>query len=183
MNYKSILITGGTGSFGKAFISLLLKKYKKIKKIVIFSRDELKQYDLSKKYPLSKFPCMRYFIGDVRDKSRLDMALRDIDVVVHAAALKQVDTAEYNPIETIKTNIVGSQNIVEAAKFCVSKNIELISFSGMKKKNKLNTINNKGLYFWVNSMIYNQIEMAHLYLILAMIDKAKFIKLKNRSLR
>lgn len=127
MNYKSILITGGTGSFGKAFISLLLKKYKKIKKIVIFSRDELKQYDLSKKYPLSKFTCMRYFIGDVRDKSRLDMALRDIDVVVHAAALKQVDTAEYNPIETIKTNIVGSQNIVEACLDSKVKNVIALS--------------------------------------------------------
>ena len=127
MNNKSILITGGTGSFGKAFISLLLKKYKKIKKIVVFSRDELKQYDLSKNYPLSKFSCMRYFIGDVRDKSRLDMALRDIDIVVHAAALKQVDTAEYNPIETIKTNIVGSQNIVEACLDSGVKNVIALS--------------------------------------------------------
>ena len=115
MNGKSILITGGTGSFGKAFVTYLLSKYKKIKRIAIFSRDELKQYDMAKLYPTSKYQCMRYFIGDVRDKTRMQMALREIDIVVHAAALKQVDTAEYNPIECVKTNIIGSQNVIEAA--------------------------------------------------------------------
>ena len=136
MNQKSILITGGTGSFGKAFINRLLTKYKKIKKIVVFSRDELKQYDLAKIYPIEKFPCMRYFIGDVRDKNRLEMALRDIDLVVHAAALKQVDTAEYNPIETIKTNITGSQNIVEA---CLESNVKnVIALSTDKAVSPMN---------------------------------------------
>lgn len=115
MNGKTILITGGTGSFGQAFVGHLLSKYKKIKKIVIFSRDELKQFNMEKLYPIHKYPCMRYFIGDVRDKSRLQMAFREVDIVVHAAALKQVGIGEYNPTESVKTNINGSQNIIEAA--------------------------------------------------------------------
>jgi len=111
---KSILITGGTGSFGTAFIKHLLNKYKEINKIVIFSRDELKQFDQNQ--ALKKFnKKLRFFIGDVRDKSRLVEAFRNIDYVIHAAALKQVESSEYNPIETIKTNVIGAQNIIEAA--------------------------------------------------------------------
>lgn len=114
-NKKSILITGGTGSFGKAWTKFILSKYKSIKRLVIFSRDELKQYEMEKEFNLKKYPCIRYFIGDVRDSERLTNALRDIDYVIHAAALKQVPTAEYNPIETIKTNIIGAQNLIEAS--------------------------------------------------------------------
>ncbi len=114
-NKKSILITGGTGSFGKEWVRHILKKYKSIRRLVIFSRDELKQYEMEKEFNLKKYPCIRYFIGDVRDSERLTTALRDIDYVIHAAALKQVPTAEYNPIETIKTNIIGAQNLIEAS--------------------------------------------------------------------
>jgi len=115
LNNKSILITGGTGSFGTAFLEHCLSSYKNIKRIVVFSRDELKQYNLSKRFSKEKFPCLRYFIGDVRDQQRLNRALEGIDYVVHAAALKQVPIAEYNPFEVIKTNIVGSQNLIEAS--------------------------------------------------------------------
>ncbi len=114
-NNKSILITGGTGSFGKAWVAHLLKNYKQIKRLVIFSRDELKQYEMEKVFSYKKYPCLRYFIGDVRDSERLIAAFMNIDFVIHAAALKQVPTAEYNPIETIKTNIIGAQNIIEAS--------------------------------------------------------------------
>jgi len=107
---KTILITGGTGSFGTAFINELVKKYPEIKKIVIFSRDELKQFEMSKKL---KQENIRFFLGDVRDKDRLKLALSDVDILIHAAALKQVPAAEYNPIEFIKTNILGAQNIIE----------------------------------------------------------------------
>lgn len=121
---KNILITGGTGSFGQAFVKFLLSKYKeKIKRIVVFSRDEFKQFHMSLKFPKSKFPQMRYFLGDIRDQSRLERALENIDCVVHAAALKQISTAEYNPIEFIKTNIIGAQNVVEAS---INKNIKKI---------------------------------------------------------
>ncbi len=112
---SKILITGGTGSFGKAFLANLLKKYPQIPRIVIYSRDELKQWDLRQSYPKENYPQLRFFIGDVRDKDRLTTAMADIDVVVHAAALKQVTTAEYNPIEFIKTNILGAENIVSAS--------------------------------------------------------------------
>jgi UDP-N-acetylglucosamine 4,6-dehydratase (inverting) len=115
LNNKSILITGGTGSFGKAFISHILKKYKKVKRIVIFSRDELKQFDLQKKYNPKKYKNLRFFIGDIRDKERLNTALNGVDYIIHAAALKQVPTAEYNPIEVIKTNVIGAQNIIECS--------------------------------------------------------------------
>ncbi len=115
LNNKSILITGGTGSFGQKFLEVILKKYKKIKKIVIFSRDELKQFHMSNKYPKEKFPNLRFFLGDVRDKSRLVRALKGIDIVVHAAALKQVPAAEYNPNEFIKTNVIGAHNIIETS--------------------------------------------------------------------
>ena len=113
LNYKSILVTGGTGSFGRAFVKYILRKYPKINRLVIFSRDELKQHNL--KQELGPRKNLRYFIGDVRDKDRLDLAFQDIDYVIHAAALKQVPTAEYNPTEFIKTNIIGAQNIIEAS--------------------------------------------------------------------
>ena len=113
---KSILITGGTGSFGSKFLSYLLKlKSNKPKKVIVFSRDELKQFELMKTFPEKNYPSVRYFLGDIRDKQRLKMAFEDVDYVIHAAALKQVPTAEYNPIEFVKTNVIGSQNIIESA--------------------------------------------------------------------
>ena len=111
---KSILVTGGTGSFGRAFSNHIMKKYKNIKKLIIFSRDELKQHEMAKTFSKKDLQKLRFFIGDVRDKERLKMALEDVDILIHAAALKQVPTAEYNPHEYIKTNILGAQNIVEA---------------------------------------------------------------------
>jgi len=112
---KSILLTGGTGSFGTAFVKYLTSKYKNIKRLIIFSRDELKQYEMQKNFSDKKYKFLRYFIGDVRDYDRLLLAMRDVDIIVHAAALKQVTTAEYNPFEVIKTNIIGTQNIIQAA--------------------------------------------------------------------
>lgn len=112
---KSILITGGTGSFGQYFVSYLLKNYKKFKRIVIFSRDELKQFDMQKKYPKKKYPQLRFFLGDVRDITRLNKAVKNVDCIIHAAALKQVEASEYNAFEFIKTNIIGAQNIVDVA--------------------------------------------------------------------
>lgn len=123
LNNKSILITGGTGSFAKAFLEKILNKYKNIKRIVIYSRDELKQFDLANRYKAKKFSNLRFFIGDVRDKSRLSMALNDIDIVVHAAALKQVPAAEYNPFEAIKTNVIGCQNLIEA---CIENKVNRV---------------------------------------------------------
>ena len=111
---KVILITGGTGSFGKKCTEIILKRYKP-KKLIVFSRDELKQYEMSKVFPFSKFECMRYFIGDVRDKERLYRAFDGVDYVIHAAALKQVPAAEYNPFEAVKTNILGAQNVINVA--------------------------------------------------------------------
>ncbi|NTW89218.1 MAG: UDP-N-acetylglucosamine 4,6-dehydratase (inverting) [Desulfobulbaceae bacterium] len=110
----SILVTGGTGSFGKKFISTVLKAYPEITRLVVFSRDELKQSEMAQEFPCDKYPQIRYFIGDIRDKERISRALKDIDIVVHAAALKQVPAAEYNPFECIKTNIIGAQNLLEA---------------------------------------------------------------------
>jgi len=115
LNNKAILITGGTGSFGKAFVKRVLKIYPKIKRLVVFSRDELKQHEMSNEFSEKKYPCIRYFIGDIRDRERLVRAFQDIDIVIHAAALKQVPAAEYNPMEFIKTNVVGAQNIIEAS--------------------------------------------------------------------
>ena len=108
-------ITGGTGSFGKKFVETILKRYPEVKRIVIYSRDELKQFELKQKYPESKYPQLRFFIGDVRDGERLKRACEGVDVIIHAAAIKQVDTAEYNPEECIKTNIHGAQNVINAA--------------------------------------------------------------------
>lgn len=115
LNERSILITGGTGSFGKKFTEVILNRYPNVKRLVIFSRDELKQYEMAQLYPLKKFPQVRFFIGDVRDGARLKRACESIDVIIHAAALKQVPTAEYNPDEFIKTNIGGAQNVIDAA--------------------------------------------------------------------
>lgn len=114
-NEKSILITGGTGSFGKRFTEIILTKHPDLKRLVIFSRDELKQYEMAQVYPTDKFPQIRFFIGDVRDGARLKRACEGIDLIIHAAALKQVPTAEYNPDEFIKTNIGGAQNVIDAA--------------------------------------------------------------------
>lgn len=113
-NDKSILITGGTGSFGKAFVKTVLERYPTIKRLVVFSRDELKQFEMAQQFSHSKHSCLRYFLGDVRDESRLRRALEGIDIVVHSAALKQVPAAEYNPFECIKTNVLGAQNLIEA---------------------------------------------------------------------
>lgn len=109
----SILITGGTGSFGKAFVKTILERHPSVRRLVIFSRDELKQFEMAQTFPESAYPNIRFFLGDVRDQSRLQMALEDIDIVIHAAALKQVPAAEYNPFEFIKTNVLGAQNLVE----------------------------------------------------------------------
>jgi UDP-N-acetylglucosamine 4,6-dehydratase len=114
LNGKSILVTGGTGSFGKAFIRRILKDWKP-KRLIVFSRDELKQWEMQQELSTEKYPAMRYFIGDVRDAQRLEMATRDVDYIIHAAALKQVPAAEYNPFECIHTNVIGAENVVQAA--------------------------------------------------------------------
>jgi UDP-N-acetylglucosamine 4,6-dehydratase len=138
LNEKSVLITGGTGSFGQRYASTLLKNYK-LKRLVIFSRDELKQYDMQVKFEQHKdhdSNIMRFFIGDVRDKERLNEAMRDIDVVIHAAALKQVPAAEYNPMECIKTNIHGAENVIQAA---LANNVDkVIALSTDKAANPIN---------------------------------------------
>jgi UDP-N-acetylglucosamine 4,6-dehydratase (inverting) len=111
---SSVLVTGGTGSFGHAFVGTVLSRFPKIRRLVVFSRDELKQYDMSLRWSESQYPGLRYFLGDVRDRDRLTRAMEGIDVVVHAAALKQVVAAEYNPFEFIQTNIVGANNVINA---------------------------------------------------------------------
>ena len=127
LNNKTVLITGGTGSFGKKFVEVILRDYPQVKKIIIYSRDELKQYELRQKYPQSEFPQLRFFIGDVRDLERLTRACEGVDVIIHAAAIKQVDTAEYNPEECIKTNINGAQNVIKAALACRVRDIVALS--------------------------------------------------------
>ena len=135
LNNKTVLITGGTGSFGKMFTKFVLEKYQP-KKLVILSRDELKQYEMGELYPKEQFPNIRFFIGDVRDKQRLYRAFDGVDIVVHAAALKQVPAAEYNPMEAIKTNINGAANIIDAAIDCnVNK---VIALSTDKAVNPIN---------------------------------------------
>ncbi|MEG1914763.1 MAG: polysaccharide biosynthesis protein, partial [Acidaminococcaceae bacterium] len=131
-NDKTILITGGTGSFGKTFIKILLEQYTP-KKVIVFSRDELKQFEMGQVF---NHPCMRYFIGDVRDAYRLEQAMYNVDYVVHAAALKQVPAAEYNPMECIKTNINGAQNVINAAIKCGVKKV--IALSTDKAANPIN---------------------------------------------
>jgi len=123
LNDKSILITGGTGSFGKKFTEILLKQYPDIKRLVIYSRDELKQFDMAQNYPEDKFPQVRFFIGDVRDRNRFIRACEGIDVIIHTAALKQVPAAEYNPDEFIKTNINGAQNVIDGA---LATNVKIV---------------------------------------------------------
>ena len=127
LNNKTVLITGGTGSFGKEFLKYILKNYKNLKKIIIFSRDELKQFELSIQIEKKYLHKVRFFIGDVRDKNRLLTAFDGVDIVIHAAALKQVTTAEYNPFEFVYTNIIGAQNIVEASIACNVKNVIALS--------------------------------------------------------
>ena len=126
-NNKSILITGGTGSFGKQFIATILDRFPKVKKVIIFSRDELKQSELKQKYPDRDFPQLRFFIGDVRDRNRVTQACEGVDVIIHAAAIKQVDTAEYNPTECIRTNVDGAENLIHAALECGVKNVVALS--------------------------------------------------------
>jgi len=119
--FKSILVTGGTGSFGQAFVSTLLERHSDVERIVVYSRDELKQYEMAQR--LGDQPSLRFFIGDIRDEPRLKRALEGIEVVVHAAALKQVPAAEYNPFECIKTNVLGAQNLVEA---CLDSDVRAV---------------------------------------------------------
>ncbi|PLY08294.1 MAG: UDP-N-acetylglucosamine 4,6-dehydratase (inverting) [Desulfuromonas sp.] len=123
LNGKSILVTGGTGSFGKKFIETILTSYPEIERVVVFSRDELKQFEMAQEFPASKYPQIRYFIGDVRDADRLLRAFEGVDIVIHAAALKQVPAAEYNPFECIKTNIMGAQNVIDA---CLSSKVKQV---------------------------------------------------------
>lgn len=120
---KAILITGGTGSFGKAFVGTALTRFPRIARLVVYSRDELKQFEMSQVYSDRVYPGLRYFIGDIRDEARLRRALEGVDVVVHAAALKQVPAAEYNPFECIKTNVLGAQNLIEA---CLDVGVERV---------------------------------------------------------
>lgn len=123
LNGKSLLITGGTGSFGKKFVETVLKLFPDIKRLVIYSRDELKQFEMAQLYSSYDFKSIRYFIGDVRDKERLSRAMEGIDIVIHAAALKQVPACEYNPFEAIKTNIIGAQNVIEA---CIDSGVKKV---------------------------------------------------------
>ena len=118
-----LLITGGTGSFGKAFISRVLNQFPDIQRVVVYSRDELKQWELQQLFPESKYPQLRFFLGDVRDQERLRRALERIDTVVHAAALKQVPAAEYNPMEFVKTNVLGAENVIQA---CLDSAVERV---------------------------------------------------------
>jgi UDP-N-acetylglucosamine 4,6-dehydratase len=123
INNKTVLLTGGTGSFGKKFIKTILERYKP-KKVIVFSRDELKQFDMQNDKIFKRFnEIMRYFIGDVRDLPRLKLAMEDVDIVVHAAALKQVPAAEYNPFEAVKTNVIGGQNVIDA---CMEHNVKKV---------------------------------------------------------
>jgi UDP-N-acetylglucosamine 4,6-dehydratase (inverting) len=123
LNNKSILVTGGTGSFGKAFVKKILNEWPSIKRLVIYSRDEQKQYQMAMDYPHKQYPQVRFFIGDVRDFERLKRALRGIDYVIHAAAMKHVPIAEYNPMECVKTNILGAENVINA---CLETSIEKV---------------------------------------------------------
>lgn len=118
LNGKSLLVTGGTGSFGKKFVQTILEKYPEVKKIIVYSRDELKQFEMAQILSPEKYPQLRYFIGDVRDGARLKRACENVDIIIHAAALKQVPTAEYNPMECINTNIFGAENVINAALDC-----------------------------------------------------------------
>lgn len=120
---KTILITGGTGSLGKEIVKSIFSEHENVKKVIIYSRDEQKQYEMAKEWPVSKYPKIRFFIGDVRDRDRLSRALEGVDIVIHAAAMKHVDIAEYNPDECIKTNIGGAENVIHAA---LNKNVRTV---------------------------------------------------------
>lgn len=115
LNGRSLLVTGGTGSFGRRFVATVFERWPDVKRVVIYSRDELKQFEMAQQFPQDEFPAIRFFIGDVRDHMRLRRAMEGIDTVIHAAALKQVPAAEYNPFEAIRTNVIGAQNVVDAA--------------------------------------------------------------------
>ena len=125
-NDQTVLLTGGTGSFGQRFTKTVLEKYRP-KKLIVFSRDELKQWEMSQTFPDSKYGAIRYFIGDVRDRDRLYRAMDGVDVVVHAAALKQVPAAEYNPLEAVKTNVLGAANLIDASIDCNVKKVIALS--------------------------------------------------------
>jgi UDP-N-acetylglucosamine 4,6-dehydratase (inverting) len=127
LNGKSILITGGTGSFGKEFVKTVLNKFPGVKRLVIYSRDELKQFEMSQQYSDRDYEAIRYFIGDIRDGERFKRACEGIDIIVHAAALKQVPAAEYNPMECIKTNVFGAENVINAALDCGVKKVVALS--------------------------------------------------------
>jgi UDP-N-acetylglucosamine 4,6-dehydratase len=135
LNNKVILITGGTGSFGRKCTEIILKRYKP-KKLIIFSRDELKQYEMAQVFPDTTYECMRYFIGDIRDKERLNRAFQGVDYIIHAAALKQVPAAEYNPFEAVQTNIIGAQNVINVA--IDQKVSRVIALSTDKAANPIN---------------------------------------------
>src|SRR6201996_5658643 len=135
LNDKSVLVTGGTGSFGKHFIKTAVATYKP-GRLVIFSRDELKQFEMQQEFPHSQYPFIRYFIGDVRDRDRLELAMNGIDFVAHAAAMKQVTTAEYNPFECIRTNVFGAENVVSA---CLRTGVKrVVALSTDKAANPVN---------------------------------------------
>ena len=135
LNDKAVLVTGGTGSFGKHFLKTVVERYRP-RRLIIFSRDELKQFEMAQDYSPERYPFLRYFIGDVRDRDRLELALRDVDYVIHAAALKQVPTAEYNPLECIRTNVFGAENVVYAA---LRRNVrKVIALSTDKAANPVN---------------------------------------------
>jgi UDP-N-acetylglucosamine 4,6-dehydratase/5-epimerase len=127
LNGKSILITGGTGSLGKHLTKNILEKFPNVKRLVIFSRDEQKQFEMAQEFPHSKYPGIRYFIGDVRDVDRLKKAFKDIEIVIHAAAMKHVPIAEYNPMECVKTNVLGAENVINAALDSEVKNVVALS--------------------------------------------------------
>lgn len=127
LNGKAILVTGGTGSFGKKFIQTVLERYPDVKRLVVYSRDELKQFEMAQTFPQMKYPAMRYFIGDIRDLNRFKRACEGVDIIVHGAALKQVPTAEYNPMECIKTNVNGAYNVIQAALDCGIKKVVALS--------------------------------------------------------
>ena len=124
---KAILITGGTGSFGRKFIDITLRDYPGVRKIIIYSRDEMKHLELMRLYPQKQFPQLRFFVGDVRDKERLMRACEGVDILIHAASLMTLEASEYNPDETIKTNIIGSQNVIDCALKCGIKNVIALS--------------------------------------------------------
>src|SRR5690606_13730653 len=127
LNDKNILITGGTGSFGKEFTRLIFNRFPKVKRLVILSRDEQKHYQMGMEFPETQYPAIRYFVGDVRDKDRLLSAFEGIDIVIHAAAMKHVHIAEYNPMECIKTNILGAENVINAAIACGVSHVVALS--------------------------------------------------------